>query len=169
MRSTVIIISFLVAATSLKAEVVLNFGDPEDFTDFEYAQTRRTIQPEFFSKNILGRLEKAVEKSLPDGVVLTLNFKDIDLAGRFEPWQRIPLNDVRMLKSRYPPSAEFSYRLVDENGKVLAEGDQTLKDLGYQDRYTRRTRATDPFYYEWRMLESWIKFKLLKEVEKNED
>jgi hypothetical protein len=165
MKVPVFFVTFLLAVLSVKAEVVLEFGDPEAFTDFEYSQTRRTITTEFFSKSIIRQLERAVEKSLPEGAVLTLEFQDIDLAGGFEPWQRIPLDDVRILKNRYPPAAEFSYRLVDSNGAVIAEGDATLKDLGYQNMSASRSRVIDPFYYERRMLESWVKSQLKKEVE----
>ena len=149
-------------ASQLYGEVVLNFSEPEDFTDFEYAQTRRTITTDFFSKNVMHELDRAVAKALSEDAVLTLEFQDIDLAGGFEPWQPIGLDDVRIFKSRYPPSAEFSYRLVDGDGKVLAEGVKKLRDLGYEDRYSRRRGATDPFYYEWRMLERWIKTELVK-------
>jgi hypothetical protein len=154
-------------ASFLGGEVVLNFDDPEEFTDFEYAQTRRTITTDFFSKNVMSRLDRALEKVLSEGVVLTLEFQDIDLAGGFEPWQPIGLDDVRMFKSRYPPGAEFSYRLVSGDGEVLAEGVKKLRDLGYEDRYSRRKGATDPFYYEWRMLERWIKTELVKQSQKS--
>jgi hypothetical protein len=149
---------------SLSAEVVLKFGDPEEFSDFEYAQTRRTISTEIFSKEIIRELERSLEKSFPEGAILTLDFQDIDLSGGFEPWQPIPLNDVRIYKDRYPPAAEFSFQLVDRNGVVLVEGDEKLKDLGYMDKYSRRRGVTDPFYYEWRMLERWIRSELKKEI-----
>lgn len=148
----------------LSAEVILNFGDPEQFADFEYAQTRRTISTEFFSKEIIQELQRSLKKSFSEGAVLTLDFEDIDLAGGFEPWQRIPFDDVRIFKDRYPPSAEFSFRLVDKNGVVLAEGNKKLRDFGYQDRSSRRTGPTDPFYYERRMLERWIQNTLLKQL-----
>ncbi|MDA0345781.1 MAG: DUF3016 domain-containing protein [Verrucomicrobia bacterium] len=150
---------------TLSAEVILNFGDPEEFKDFEYAQTRRTISTEFFSKEIIRELQRSLEKSFSEGAVLTLDFQDIDLAGHFEPWQPTPLDDVRIFKDRYPPSAQFSYRLVDKNGVVLAEGNKELRYLGFQDGGSRRTGATDTFYYERRMLERWIRSELKKEVE----
>ena len=164
MKYTVIIVSFLVAAVSLKAEVVLTFGDPEEFADFQYAQTRRTITTEFFAREVMVYLERAVEKVLTEGVVLALDFQDIDLACGFEPWQFIPLNDVRFYKSRYPPKAKFTYRLEDGDGNVLVEGDQALREPSYQARFSRSTGVTEPFYYERRMLERWIKIDLLKEV-----
>ncbi|MCZ6674547.1 MAG: DUF3016 domain-containing protein [Verrucomicrobia bacterium] len=158
----------LASAVSLSADVVLNFGDPKGFTDFEYAQTRRTISTEFFANEVIVYLERAVEKVFPEGVVLTLDFQDIDLAGGFEPWQFIPLNDVRFYKSRYPPKAMFTYRLEDGEGNVLAEGDEALREPSYQERFSRRTGVTEPFYYERRMLERWIKSNLPKEVKKAE-
>lgn len=165
MKIVILMAVVLATSISLGAEVVLTFGDSEDFTDFEYAHIRRTVDTEFFSENIVSRLNSAVENVFPEGAVLTLDFQDIDLAGGFEPWQRIPRDDVRMYKYRYPPSAEFSYRLVDNSGDLIAEGDAKLKDLGYLDRYSRRKGVADPFYYEWRMLERWIKTNLHKAVE----
>jgi hypothetical protein len=167
MKSRVTIIAILMSITGLRGEVVLNFGDPKGFTDFEYAQTRRTITTEFFAKEVIVYLERAVEKALPEGVVLTLDFQDIDLAGGFEPWQFIPLNDVRFYRSRYPPKAKFTYRLEDGGGNVLAEGDMALREPSYQDRFSRRTGTTEPFYYERRMLERWIKSNLPKEVKQS--
>jgi len=164
MKKLFSILAAVLFAGSVHAEVVLKFGDPETFTDFEYAQTRRTISTDFFSREVLVYLEKSVMKAFPEGAVLTLEFLDIDLAGGFEPWQSIPLDDVRFFKSRYPPVLVFSYHLADDDGNVLAEGVKRLRVLGYQDRFSRRSAAHQTFYYERRILESWIKRDLVKQV-----
>ena len=99
MKAAATLFVLLLFVGSIHAEVVLNFGDPEDFTDFEYAQIRRTIETEFFSKNILGRLEKAVEKSFPDGVVLTLDFEEQEMGSKIDAL-RTPVflrNDLRFM------------------------------------------------------------------------
>ncbi|MCB1124211.1 MAG: DUF3016 domain-containing protein, partial [Verrucomicrobiae bacterium] len=86
--------------------------------------------------------------------------------GGFEPWQRIPLNDVRMLKDRYPPSVKFRYVLENENGNRLAEGEVSLRDTSYLLDSTRIISSTDTFHYERRMIEHWIRSKLPDLVEK---
>ncbi len=161
MRSALLALSIILGATvGLRGEVALTFADPKAFTDFEYSQTRRTIDPAFFSREIKRYLERVVEKALPVGVVLKLDFQDIDLAGGFEPWQRVPWNDVRFYRSRYPPMAVFSYRLEDDEGTLLVEGEKRLRELSYQERYSRGINSRRSFYYERRMLEQWIEGEL---------
>ncbi len=160
----VFIVLFLGAVVGLRGEMVLTFGDPETFTDFEYSQTRQTIGTEFFSKEVKRYLAGTVKKALPEGAVLTLDIQDIDLAGGFEPWQRFPLNDVRFFRSRYPPMAVFSYRLEDGEGKLLAEGEKTLREFAYQELYSGRIGIRGAFYFERRMLEDWIRRELTSEL-----
>ena len=169
MRTCVFIISFLGTIVGLYSEVILTFGDPETFTDFEYSQTRRTVEVEFFSKELKFHLDRTVKKALPEGVVLKLDFQDIDLAGGFEPWQSVPLDDVRFYRSRYPPMVKFLYQVKDGEGNILAEGAKTLRELAYQDRFSRRTGVRQAFYYERRMLEYWIDQKLVEELSSSPD
>ena len=164
MRLWVFIVLFLGAVVGLRGEMVLTFGDPETFTDFEYSQTRETIGTEFFSKEVKRYLAKTVKKALPEGAVLTLEIQDIDLAGGFEPWQRFPLNDVRFFRGRYPPQAKFSYRVEDVEGNILAEGEKTLREFAYQERYSGRIGVRGAFYFEMRMLEDWIRRELAGEL-----
>ncbi len=160
MRSALLAMAILGATVGSHGEVALTFADPKTFTDFEYSQTRRTIDPAFFGKEIKRYLDRVVENALPVGVVLKLDFQDIDLAGGFEPWQRVPWNDVRFYRSQYPPMAVFSYRLEDDEGNLLAEGEKRLRELSYQERYLRGINSRRSFYYERRMLEHWIEGEL---------
>lgn len=166
MKITTAVLFSLFIYTSLWSEVVLTFDDPKTFGDFEYSQTRRIIPVEFFKERVETHLQKALEKTFPKGAVLKIHFMDIDLAGGFEPWQRIPLNDVRMLKDRYPPSVKFRYVLENENGNRLAEGEVSLRDTSYLLDSTRIISSTDTFHYERRMIEHWIRSKLPDLVEK---
>ena len=166
MKSVLVVLTLIAAALTLRAEVVLEYEDPKTFKDFEYAQTRKLIEVEFFSKRVSGHLEKAAEKALPEGSKLILRFLDIDLAGGFEPWQSIPLDDVRMLKDRYPPEVKLAYQVEDNAGKVLVEGVESLRDRGYLDSGRTIRSSNDTFHHEWRMIERWIRVKLRKEVNK---
>lgn len=155
---------FIVCSSSLWSEVILTFEDPESFSDFEYAQTRRTISTEFFGTKVVPYLEKALEKSFQQGAVLKIHFADIDLAGGFEPWQKIPLDDVRFYRNRYPPVVKFTYRLEDGSGKLLSEGEVLLRDYTYLDGSRLNKGVIDPFYHEHRMMDNWITTKLRKAV-----
>ena len=164
MRWALWAMAILGATVGLRGDLALKFADPETFTDFEYSQTRRTIGTEFFSREIKRYLDRAVEKALPQGAVLTLEVQDIDLAGGFEPWQRFPLTEVRFFRGRYPPMTLFRYRVEDEKGNVLAEGKKRLREVAFQERYSRGINSRSNFYYERRMLEDWIRHELAAEL-----
>ena len=166
MRSALLAMAIILGATGgSRGEVAMTFADPKTFTDFEYSQTRQTIDPAFFSREIKRYLERVVEKAFPVGVALKLDFQDIDLAGGFEPWQRTPLNDVRFFRSRYPPMVVFFYRVEDEEGNLLAEGEKRLRELAYQERFSRGINSRRNFYYERRILEHWIRGELVDQIE----
>ena len=169
MKRTAIILSLFFMVIGLDAKVNLTYEDPESFTDFEFSHTRETIDTDYFTKKIIRYLDRALEKKFPEGTVLSINFSNIDLAGRFEPWQDVPLDDVRIFKFNYPPAAEFTYRLEDSNGIVLAEGEASIRKLGFQDGGSRRSSSIDLYYYERRMLESWINRELVKEAESSKN
>jgi hypothetical protein len=164
-KRTITLVLLVIPLPFLSAQVELSFDDPETFTDFEYGQTRETITKDFFSKKVISRLEKVVAGKFPEGAVLTIHFSDIDLAGGFEPWQRIPLDDVRFFRDRYPAKLVFTYRLVDSREKLVAEGEEQLRDLGFQNTTSRGLNSLNPFYLEHRLLERWVKSKLLKGFE----
>lgn len=164
MKSALLAMGILGATVGSHGEVAMTFADPKTFTDFEYSQTRQTIDPAFFSREIKRYLDRVVEEALPVGVVLQLDFQDIDLAGGFEPWQRFPLNDVRFFRSRYPPMAVFFYRVEDDGGNLLAKGEKRLRELSYQERYSRGINSRRNFYYERRMLEHWIEDELVGQL-----
>lgn len=159
----------IASCSSVQAAVTLSYEDPEEFSDFEYAITQKTVSTEAFSKEIIKYLERAVDNSFPEGVTLAIHFQDIDLAGSFEPWQRIPLDEVRFYRDHYPPRISLSYQLVNASGEVLADGEIQLKDYSYQMGVSSRNSSIDNFYYERRLLERWIKGDLAKLVSKGEN
>ncbi len=147
------------------AEVNLSYADPESFTDFENSHSRQVIDTDYFTKRIVSDLNREAEKALPTDSVLRIEFSDIDLAGEFEPWQKVPLDDVRIYKSNYAPATKFSYQLFGANENLLVEGEAKIRVLGYQDKYARRRSVIDPYYYERRMIEDWIKKELVAKLE----
>jgi len=148
-------------AAAVDSRVTVVFDHPEKYTDIK--------DYDFDSDNERGRkhflpmlkehIEKEAVRLLAPGQKLTVTFTDIDLAGDFEPWRGPQLSDVRIVKSIYPPRMNFSFKITDENDKVIKEGEQKLVDLAYQMRITRSFND-DVLRYEKDMFSDWLRGEL---------
>jgi hypothetical protein len=53
---------------------------------------------------------------------------------------------------------DFSYKVTDASGKVIKEGVEHLRDLGFMSRMTINRR--DQYSYEKDMLNDWVRSTL---------
>jgi hypothetical protein len=139
-----------------RTEVI--FDHPEKFTD-----VRDSYVPSDKGRDaILGTLRtylvRRTESMIPEGDKLTITFTDIDLAGEYEPWRGAQYDDVRIVKSIYPPAFKFAYAVTDASGKVIREGSENIRDLNFQMRVT--IDSSDPLRYEKDILDEWARTKL---------
>ena len=77
------------------------------------------------------------------------------MAGEFEPWRGGGFDDVRIVKDLYPPRINLSFRVVNENGDIVAQGDRKLRDLNFM--FGVRTTNSDPLQHEKQLLSDWIR------------
>ncbi|MBI2496956.1 MAG: DUF3016 domain-containing protein [Opitutae bacterium] len=148
-------------AVTPEVRVTVVFDHPEKYTDVK--------EYDFDSENTRGRdhylpllkehIEAEAGRLLAPGQKVTITFSDIDLAGDFEPWHGPRFNDIRVVKEIYPPRLTFTFRLTDENGRVVGEGERKLIDLAYQMRITGGFRD-DPLRYEKDLLNDWLRTEL---------
>ena len=110
-------------------------------------------------KTLAGHLEKLGQRGLPAGQVLKVEIRDVDLAG----WVR-PTRDgsqVRVLRGRADePRITLRYTL-EENGKVLRSGEESIADKDYANG-TFAGRDSASLYYEKRMLDAWFKARFVE-------
>ncbi|MCB1588186.1 MAG: DUF3016 domain-containing protein [Xanthomonadales bacterium] len=141
-------------ATAAESPVTVNYIEPKQFTDVQDSRSH-VINPDRNThlRSLRKWLQKQGPRWLGDGQQLQIEFTDIDLAGDYEPIVHPSLDDVRIIKSIYPPRLQFRYRLTDASGRVLSEGEENLRDLGFDVHAI--TRNSDPLRYEKRMLERW--------------
>jgi len=102
---------------------------------------------------LTSHLEK-LAKSLPDGQVLKVEVRDIDLAGELETL--VP-DRVRVL-GRVPdsPRLDLRFELLAGGGSVLRRGDVVLTDMDYLRRGVS-VRRDQPLAYERRLLDDWFR------------
>ena len=65
---------------------------------------------------------------------------------------------MRVVKDLYPPRINLSFRIVNADGIVVAEGNRKLRDMGFM--YSGRALDKDPLKYEKKLLERWISREL---------
>ena len=152
---TLMILSSLLFSSVLSAEVEVVFQDPEGYRDIDYgySNTKRGI------KVHLPELEKHIIKQgqrfLKEGQRLAMTVTDVDLAGDYEPWLSPSFDDIRIVKSIYPPRIRFTYELTDADGNVLSSGEERLVDMSFQ--YRMRTNTYDDLYYDKAMITDWMR------------
>jgi len=99
------------------------------------------------------------EAYLAPGDKLTIDVLDIDLAGRFEPWQ-FNYQDVRFMREITWPEIKLSYRLERANSAPI-QGEETVADRGYLTFLTTRDYI-DIMPYEKVMLERWFRVRFAR-------
>jgi hypothetical protein len=93
---------------------------------------------------------------IPQGLILHLEFTDIDMAGDIQPWRNRNNADIRYVENIYPPRLVFRYSLVNAEGAVVASGEATLRNLAFLFG-ARPIRQYDTFHYELEMLRDWLR------------
>ncbi|HMD62180.1 MAG TPA: DUF3016 domain-containing protein [Opitutaceae bacterium] len=134
-----------------RTEVI--FDHPEKFTDVKDAAIPTEKGRDATLASIRDFLVRETAPMIPEGYKLRVTFTDIDLAGDFEPWHGARFDDVRFIKSIYPPAFKFTYSVTDPAGKVVREGSEDIRDLTFQMRI--RLDSSDPLGYEKDVLTDW--------------
>ena len=151
----VFLLVWMFAWGNVAGEVVVIFQNPDEYRDIDYYFAGNKKGQRVYLPEIKEYIEKYGAKQLPEGFVLTLTFTDIDLAGEHEPWRGLLSNDIRIVRSIYPPRMTFSYELVDGDGKVLQAGEERLVDLAFDFRV--RTNFHDNLFYDKAMIGRWLR------------
>lgn len=154
--SVIVLMAMPFTANSAEAEV--KFTEPEKFVDIK--PSRHDNRAKFIDDvtfNVRRHFEKLAAE-LPEGQKLKIEVTDIDLAGD----TRIGgVNEMRIIKSMYPPRINFTYQLLDEKSQQIVDGQINLKDMNFMSKSLVRYK-NDFIAYEKRMLDTWFK-KTFKE------
>ncbi len=152
---TFLILSSILVTGAVSANVQVTFEEPENYRDIDYGDgnTRRGIKVHIpiLEKHII----KQSKRYLKDGQNLTMIITDVDLAGDYEPWRSPNFDDIRIVKSIYPPRISFSFELKDADGNVLSSGEENLVDMNFQ--YRLRSRTYDELFYDKEMITDWMR------------
>ncbi|MBH3429824.1 DUF3016 domain-containing protein [Pseudomonas alkylphenolica] len=147
--------SYSLAQTPPSASVEVNYVNPEQFRDASLdSNGYERGADEQVMKTLRSYLLSLGERYLPMGQTLRIDIRDIDLAGRYEPWHTQAYN-VRFMRDITWPSIELHYVLT-QNGQPVSEADAHLSDKFYLQRPGRST-TSDRLYAEKAMLNEWFR------------
>jgi hypothetical protein len=137
------------------SRVSVMFVAPERFTDVKdsvLGSDRGTVE-------LLGELERflrvAGERYVPQGRSLQIRVTDVDQAGEFEPWRGPQFDRIRIMRDLYPPRIDLEFRLTDDAGTVVKQGQRELRDPLYLTRAV--FRDSDRLRYDTDLLADWLR------------
>ncbi|GAB3027602.1 DUF3016 domain-containing protein [Bowmanella dokdonensis] len=143
--------------TMAKAEVEVNWLNPDDYTDVRAANESRSRFKERTFKDLEEYFNKLAE-DLPDDQKLVVNVTNLDLAGQVWPGSFVGLStgsDVRLIKRVDIPRMTFNYKLMGKDGNELRAEQVELKDMSFQDR-VNPLFDSESLRYEKNMIRQWF-------------
>ena len=143
----------MAVGSSQAADAEVYFTPLNTFTDMPLEAAERA--------EVLIKLSKHFDKlaaKLPAGQKLRVIVTDMDLAG--ENWRdRTGLRNERVIIGHNDwPELKMTYSIT-ENGKVVEEGQEYLKDMGFGSR-ANVYFAGDQLRYEKQMLDLWFSHRI---------
>ena len=141
----------LAAALPAQSAVVVTFVDPDRYTDVS--------NDRFEAKSALDALEqhmkKLGERYLGADETLRVEVLDVDLAG-WARWAGRAPDEVRVTRGKADfPQMHLRYTL--ESRARPQSGDDRLSDPMYQNHGYSVKSASEPYFYEKRMLDDWFR------------
>lgn len=151
---TVLLLGLAVAAQAAgKAEVMWN-PDAYAYRDIEMYGMEPDDSLEVVQDGMNEVFERLANSHLAAGQTLQVTVNDLDLAGQMEPYRGGAMDDVRIVRSIYPPAIKFDWKVVNAAGETVLEGTEDIVDMGFEMRLTRST-SRRMFEIEEQMLRHW--------------
>ncbi|WP_442107255.1 DUF3016 domain-containing protein [Pseudomonas sp. NUPR-001] len=143
------------AQSTPASSVEVNYDNPEHFRDASLDSNGYERGADaYVMKELRSYLQTLGKRYLPANQTLRIDIRDIDLAGRYEPWHPQAYT-VRFLREITWPSIDLHY-VLSQQGQPLSQADAHLSDKLYLQRPGRRA-TSDRLYAEKAMLEEWFR------------
>ena len=143
------------ATSGNRALTDIVFLEPKNFTDVRDSHMGDYERTTYLDQ-LRDHLREQARYYVPAGYQLAVTFKDIDMAGDFEPWRGPQFHDVRIVKDIYPPRIVLAFRMTDAEGNVVAQGERERRDLSFMMKITMGFR-NDPMRHEKALLDDWLR------------
>jgi len=136
--------------------VSVRWEDPANFAEIRYSRNRYDARRGNWVEQLAAHLRKRAQKELPAGERLDVDITDVKRAGDYEPWHGPQFDDTRFVRDIYPPRIVLNFKRTDADGRVVEEGQRTLRDLSFL-MGPRPLSDSDPLRYEKRLIDDWLR------------
>ncbi|MEM7601857.1 MAG: DUF3016 domain-containing protein [Verrucomicrobiota bacterium] len=156
MKSSLLLgaLTFAITSSLASAGLVTKYNNVSSFTDFRYSERSPASTQKAFDYQI--KRQRSLTGWIGNNRTLEITFTDVDLAGRYEPFNFRGGSNPRVIRDLYPPRLKFNYVLKDASGRKIRSGSANISDntflLG-----ARRNLGGRPFYYEFELLRDWMR------------
>lgn len=135
--------------------VSVRWTDPAQFDELRYSRGLNARSDGQWIEKLARHLQDRAAPRLEAGQTLDVTLTNIDRAGDYEPWRGPWYQHIRFMRDIYPPRMTLDFTLRDASGRVMAQGERKLSDIGF----TLRGSAidSDPLRYEKRMIDDWLR------------
>lgn len=156
--ATVAVLLLLICSQSLAATtqvVDITYKNPDSFYDARlHNDGYERGADEYVMNHLSSYMEGLGARYLKPGQQLQIEVRDIDLAGRFEPWHP-NASQVRFMREITWPIINLHY-VLKQDGQVLSQNDARVMDQLYLQR-PGRAGSGDRLYAEKAMLADWFR------------
>ena len=138
-------------AVSSYATVDVAFVNPDQFTD----ASNQRWEMQSTLDTLAQHMKRTGERYIAPNETLKIEVLDLDLAGWARFGGRAP-NEIRTVRGAADfPTMKLRYTLQSPNGSRSGEAD--LSDMAYQNHGLTTRAASEPYYYEKRMIDDWFR------------
>ena len=145
------------AATPGASPVTVSYSLPDEGNrdrELQFAPGAQGLK-----KRLSGFVQEDASPYLADEQKLTVEFRQVTLAGSLEPWRAARYDAVRFYTPAYPPRIVLVFRWTNAQGNVMGEGERELTNLDYQ-RDPRAALSQNSLRFERALLEAWYEREL---------
>jgi len=142
--------------------VHVTYANPQNFSENRQYGTQDRFNNVDYLGPLKANLIKRATPMLGPGQQLDITITDIQLAGGYEPWLRLEMSHVRIMRDRYPPRIDLQFKWIGSDGKVLREGSRKLRNLGYLYNGMVSPGDNDSLRYDKALLDNWLRRGLHK-------
>jgi hypothetical protein len=138
------------------ATVTVTFTHPEKFTDLKTSLSDTDKDRSSLLEVLRDYVVEQAAPYLGAGQTFAVTFTDIKMAGDFEPTHSAALQDVRIIKSIYPPRIALDFSLKNADGAIAADGARNLTDMNFMSTIPVPTLNDNRLRHEKTLLHNWL-------------
>lgn len=138
----------LAASSAVSAAPTVTYADTARMSDVPRDEAGRELMEERLLEHLA-----TLASRLPAGQELKVEILDIDLAGEVFP--RVAIQNVRVLRGHGDPPRMHLRYTVEQEGRVVSNGERRLVNHGYQSSFNRY--SNEMFAHEKQLLDNWFR------------